>query len=155
MDWVAKLLGLDPSWHNSSGVGGGIIMVSTSPRIVCFCADTHSTLPQGSASEACLTVCIAARERALNLLSTDGSTPEIRSALVQKFIMYGTTQTHSLGAKAGLILGIPFRPLETRKEDDWALRGDTLAAALLEDEAKGLIPFILRQSFNVQIPDCC
>lgn len=39
MDWVAKLLGLDPSWHNSSGVGGGIIMVSVSPLHLSFCAD--------------------------------------------------------------------------------------------------------------------
>lgn len=28
MDWVAQLLGLDESFHNASGVGGGIIMVS-------------------------------------------------------------------------------------------------------------------------------
>ena len=62
------------------------------------------------------------------------------------FVLYGTTQTHSLGAKAGLILGIPFRALETRKEDDYALRGDTLSAALLEDQAKGLVPFILCKS---------
>lgn len=28
MDWVAKLFGLDESFHNASGLGGGIIMVS-------------------------------------------------------------------------------------------------------------------------------
>lgn len=27
MDWVAQLLGLDSSFHNASGVGGGVIMV--------------------------------------------------------------------------------------------------------------------------------
>lgn len=31
MDWVAKMLGLDPSFHNSSNVGGGILMVCSSP----------------------------------------------------------------------------------------------------------------------------
>lgn len=124
LDWTAKLLGLDPSWYNSTGVGGGIIM--------------------GSASESCLTVCIAARERALTRLSTPTTTPVERAAMMSRFVIYGSTQTHSLGAKAALILGIPFRALEARAEDDWALRGDTLAAALEEDEAKGLVPFILR-----------
>ena len=66
-----------------------------------------------------------------------------RTQKISKFIIYGTTQTHSLGAKAGLILGIPFRALVTSKADCWALKGDTLAQALEEDKAKGLIPFVL------------
>ena len=27
MDWAAQLLGLSPEFHNSSGVGGGVIQV--------------------------------------------------------------------------------------------------------------------------------
>lgn len=114
MDWVAKLLGLDSSFHHASGIGGGIIM--------------------GSASEACLTVCIAARERALRLLP---GTP------ADRLVIYGTTQTHSLGAKAALILGLSFRAIETIAEDKWALRGEELKRVLDEDKANGKVPFVL------------
>jgi aromatic-L-amino-acid decarboxylase len=31
MDWAAQLLGLSPAFLNSSGTGGGVIMVLTSP----------------------------------------------------------------------------------------------------------------------------
>lgn len=35
MDWVAKMLGLDASFHNASNAGGGIIMVGPpSPRVL-------------------------------------------------------------------------------------------------------------------------
>lgn len=41
MDWVAQLLGLDPSFHNKSNKGGGIIMASPSstqlhPVLICL-----------------------------------------------------------------------------------------------------------------------
>jgi hypothetical protein len=58
-------------------------------------------------------------------------------------VLYTTTQTHSLGAKAALILGVRCRALEVRAEDGWALRGETLAAALKEDAEQGLSSFIL------------
>lgn len=88
----------------------------------------------GSASEACLTVCIAARERALRLLP---GTP------ADRLVIYGTTQTHSLGAKAALILGLSFRAIETIAEDKWALRGEELKRVLDEDKANGKVPFVL------------
>ncbi|GAA5907237.1 uncharacterized protein JCM6883_006188 [Sporobolomyces salmoneus] len=114
MDWVAKLLGLDQSWWNESKTGGGIIM--------------------GNASEAALTVSIAARQRFLQLEpSTDTS----------KLVILGTTQTHSLGAKTARILGVGFVAIPTRAEDNWALRGDNLEAALTELENRGRKPFIL------------
>ncbi|KAM0792049.1 hypothetical protein ACM66B_004757 [Microbotryomycetes sp. NB124-2] len=114
MDWVAKMFGLDRSFHNASNVGGGIIM--------------------GSASESCLTVCIAARERVKRIL------PE---TLAEKLVIVGTTQTHSLGAKAALILGIEFVAIPTKAEDLWALRGKDLKRTLdgLKDE--GRVPFCL------------
>lgn len=130
MDWVAKMLGLDASFHNESNAGGGIIMV----RPFSLLPAPPNPIQQGSASEACLTVCIAARERALRILP--GTTAE-------KLVLYGTTQTHSLGAKAALILGLEFRAIETKAEDDWSLRGETLREALEEDKARGKVPFIL------------
>lgn len=58
-------------------------------------------------------------------------------------MIYGTTQTHSLGAKAALILGVEFRAIETKGEDKWALRGMRLGEALEEDRVRGKVPFIL------------
>ncbi|BGP22556.1 aromatic-L-amino-acid decarboxylase [Rhodotorula toruloides] len=113
-DWVAKLLGLDQSWCNEGMVGAGVI--------------------QGSASESVITVCIAARERFLRL---HPSTP------FSDMVILGTTQTHSLGAKAALILGFEFVAIETRAEDEWALKGEALEKALRELEEVGKKPFIL------------
>lgn len=58
-------------------------------------------------------------------------------------IVYVTSQTHSLGAKAALVLGVQVRTLEVTTEDDFGLRGATLAAALKEDIDMGLHPFVL------------
>lgn len=58
-------------------------------------------------------------------------------------VILGTTQTHSLGAKAALILGFEFVAIETRAEDEWALRGEALEKALRELEEKRKKPFIL------------
>lgn len=55
-------------------------------------------------------------------------------------------QTHSIGAKACLILGLAFRAIEVKAEDGYALRGEALRAAIEEDEAKGLVPFMLSES---------
>lgn len=55
----------------------------------------------------------------------------------EKLVIYGTTQTHSLGAKAALILGVEFRAIETKGEDKWALRGMRLGEALEEDRVRG------------------
>jgi len=51
--------------------------------------------------------------------------------------------THSLGAKAALILGLSFRALDVFKEENFALRGSVLQKALEEDHDAGLVPFIL------------
>lgn len=125
MDWVAQLLGLDSSFHNAPGIGGGVIM--------------------GSASEACLTACIAARERALRL---HPGTP------FEKMVIVGTTQTHSLGAKAALILGLTFEAVETKAEDMWALRGSALKETLDRLKGEEKLPFALRESAvaSVQSP---
>jgi aromatic-L-amino-acid decarboxylase len=65
----------------------------------------------------------------------------VREEYTPKLVMYGSTQTHSLGTKAGQILGMPFRALSVHADDGYALRGETLRAAVEEDLAKGLVPF--------------
>ncbi|KAG8927006.1 hypothetical protein FRC00_002394 [Tulasnella sp. 408] len=114
MDWAAKLFGLDEVFMASSLKGGGVI--------------------QPTASDSCLTAVAAARSRFSKLH------PETH---LQNLVIYGTTMTHSLGAKAALILGLSFRALEVSRNDAYSLRGETLEKALKEDRAAGKIPFIL------------
>ncbi|GAA6020111.1 hypothetical protein JCM11491_006401 [Sporobolomyces phaffii] len=125
MDWVAKLLGLNEGWMNEGGVGGGIIM--------------------GSASEAALTACIAARERYLRM---HPGTP------ASDLVIVGTNQTHSLGAKAALILGVEFIAIATKAEDDWALRGETLERELDTLAGRGKKPFVLLATIGSTSTGC-
>lgn len=63
----------------------------------------------------------------------------------ENLIIYTTTQTHSLGAKAGLVFGLKVREINVRLEDQLALRGQFLRTALEEDTRNGLHPFILSE----------
>ena len=67
---------------------------------------------------------------------------------IDSLIIYTTTQTHSLGAKAGLVLGLKCRALEVTFEDRFALRVDALQKALAEDQKAGKHPFIFSACFN-------
>ncbi|TFY55732.1 hypothetical protein EVJ58_g8061 [Rhodofomes roseus] len=50
---------------------------------------------------------------------------------------------HSLDVKASLVLGLQFRILNVKPEDEYALRGEMLRAALEEDVARGKHVFFL------------
>ncbi|KAG6846572.1 hypothetical protein H0H93_013130 [Arthromyces matolae] len=114
MDWACRLLGLSEDFLNASGLGGGVI--------------------QTTASESLLVAIIAARSLyRRNHLEVP----------VEKLVIYVTTQTHSLGVKAGLILDIPVRVLEVEADDEYSLRGETLRAALEEDTKNGLVPLVV------------
>ncbi|PAV17055.1 aromatic-L-amino-acid decarboxylase [Pyrrhoderma noxium] len=114
MDWSAKLFGLDEIFYNEKGIGGGVL--------------------QTTASDSALVALVAARS-----LYTR-THPDVD---LSKLIIYTTTQTHSFGKKAALILGLQDRALEVTAEDEFSLRGSTLRAALEEDKQAGLHPFIL------------
>ncbi|KAG6813747.1 hypothetical protein H0H92_007699 [Tricholoma furcatifolium] len=114
MDWACRLLGLSTDFLNSSGVGGGAL--------------------QSTASESALIAVVAARSK------YQREHPEIP---LTKLVIYTTTQTHSLGVKASLVLGLSVRVLEVKAEDNFSLRGETLRLALEEDEKLGMKPFIL------------
>lgn len=66
---------------------------------------------------------------------------------VEDMVIYTTTQTHSLGSKAGLVLGIQVRAIEVSHDDQLALRGEALRDALEKDIKIGLKPFILSNYF--------
>ena len=133
MDWGVRLLGLDDRFLTKSGVGGGVIQV----RLFSGHCHPYLTLEKTSASDAGLVACIAARTWYLQ---------KHPKAKHENLVVYGTTQTHSLGAKAALILGLQFRALEVRKEDRYALKGATLELALKEDHDAGREPFIISRS---------
>lgn len=64
-------------------------------------------------------------------------------AKLEDLVIYTSTQTHSLGVKAGLVLGLQVRAIDVKLEDEFSLHGDTLEAALKEDAKLGRRPFIL------------
>ncbi|KAF8070404.1 pyridoxal phosphate-dependent transferase [Lyophyllum atratum] len=114
MDWACRLLGLSPEFLNSSGIGGGAL--------------------QNTASDSALIAVVAARSR------YQRDYPEVK---MEDLVIYTTTQTHSLGLKAGLVLGLSVRVLQVKLEDQFSLRGETLRDAMEEDEKLGKKPFIL------------
>ena len=137
MDWAAKLFGLADHFLNSSQIGGGVLQVDS------LYFATHNIVSytffdaQTTASDSGLVAIVAARSR---------YSAQNPSAKLEDMIVYTTTQTHSLGAKAALVLGLECRALEVTEEDRFALRGDTLRKALEEDRRRGKHPFVLSES---------
>ncbi|ORX34523.1 putative aromatic-L-amino-acid decarboxylase [Kockovaella imperatae] len=139
LDWCANLFDLHPDFYIKSKRGGGVIITT--------------------ASEVVLTVAIAARERALRILSEkepdveegvktgrvpDSDTPmKIREKYGQRLVIYGSTHTHSLGAKAALLLGLQWKAVPVSAADNYSLRGDALRRVIEEDIANGLVPFFV------------
>ncbi len=72
---------------------------------------------------------------------------------LEDLVIYTTTQTHSLGTKAGLILGLDVRALEVKAEDEYALRGSTLQEALEADLARGKRPFVVREFRKLEVAE--
>ncbi|KAH6668578.1 pyridoxal phosphate-dependent transferase [Plectosphaerella plurivora] len=132
LDWLAKLLAL-PECFLSSTRGGGVI--------------------HGTASEAILTVMVAARDRfvqdALAARFPEGSAAteeekedelwRIRSRLVA----LGSAASHSSTKKAAQILGVRFLAVPVSRDDGYSMTGNGLAATLADCRAKGLHPFYL------------
>ena len=126
LDWLADLLAL-PECYLSNGEGGGVI--------------------QGSASEAIVTVMVAARERAIRDALTgmaEGEQKERKMAELRgKLVALGSNQSHSSTAKAALIAGVRYKSVPCRMEDDLAMTGVGLKATLEQCDRQGLIPFYL------------
>ena len=81
----------------------------------------------------------------------------------EDLVIYTTSQTHSLGAKAGVVLGLQVRVIDVAHDDQFALRGKSLRDALEEDARIGRKPFILGNasshkylfsSLNVLLTSC-
>ena len=125
LDWLARLLNL-PECYLSEGEGGGVI--------------------QGSASEATVTVMVAARERYLNAAckGLEGEEREEKKAKVRgRLVALASEQSHSSAAKAAIIAGVRYKSISTRMEDDLAMTGEELRATLEECKRENLEPFFL------------
>ncbi|KXL43030.1 hypothetical protein M433DRAFT_156288 [Acidomyces richmondensis BFW] len=128
LDWLAQILNL-PNTFLSKGEGGGVI--------------------QGSASEAIVTVMVAARERYITRQIeregiTDPDEVEDRSCEIRgKLVALGSEQAHSSTKKASNIAGTRFRSISTHSSNDYALSGPELRAKIIELEARGLHPYYL------------
>lgn len=126
LDWLAELLTL-PRCYLSEGEGGGVI--------------------QGSASEATVTVMVAARERAIRNAFRgleEGEEKEKKVGEMRaKLVALGSDQSHSNTAKAALIAGVRYKSVPCRMEDDLAMTGAGLQATLEQCDREGLIPFFI------------
>ena len=119
IDWAATLFGLDDVFHMKSGKGGGVI--------------------QATASDSALLACIAARIR------FQTAHPDVP---MEKLVLYISSQTHSLGVKTAVLLGLQCRTLPVLAQDDYSLRGSTFRVAYQEDRAAGLWPFCLSEHLD-------
>ncbi len=125
LDWLAKLLNL-PDSYLSTAHGGGVI--------------------QGSASEAIVTVMVAARDKYLRETTAHLSGLELEDAIAykrSKIVALGSEAAHSSTQKAAQIAGVRFRSIPVSKENDFALTGAALEEVLKECKAQGLEPFFL------------
>lgn len=84
----------------------------------------------------------AAQVREPSTVRANTSVAQWRAKLTSQLVVYGTTQTHSIAAKAALILGLEFRALHVAAPH-YSLDAATLSQALREDTQQGRIPFLL------------
>ncbi|PVD22245.1 hypothetical protein C0Q70_18053 [Pomacea canaliculata] len=121
MDWLGQMLQLpDTFLFSGPGKGGGVI--------------------QGTASEATLMCLLSART--LFFKKEQKKNPDYTlGQLVDKLVAYCSDQAHSSVERAGLIGAVRMRKLET--DEKGSLRGPALQEAILEDKAKGFIPFFV------------
>lgn len=133
LDWLAKILGL-PKGFMSTNEGGGVI--------------------QGSASEAIVTVMVAARERFVRRQLereniTDPEEAEDRACEIRsRLVAVGSEQAHSSTKKASIIAGTRYRSIASSRENAYALTGQELRLKLEELTAKGLQPYYLTVSIG-------
>ena len=125
LDWLATLLNL-PACYLSAGEGGGVI--------------------HGTASEAILTVMVAARERYLDnkCAGLTGEEKATKKAIIRgRLVALGSDQSHSCTEKAALIAGVHYKSIPCNLQDDLSLRGSNLRKSLEECAQAGLEPFYL------------
>jgi aromatic-L-amino-acid/L-tryptophan decarboxylase len=134
MDWMAKAMALPDCFLSKSANGGGGVI-------------------QGSASEAIVTVMVAAREKYLRekcdkealkegSKERDDRVAELRGRLVA----LSSDQAHSSTQKGALIAGTRYKSIAADYGDELALTGERLRRVLEDCEREGLEPYFLTTS---------
>ncbi|KAL8834597.1 MAG: hypothetical protein Q9176_007416, partial [Flavoplaca citrina] len=136
LDWLCNLLHLPASYLSTSATGGGGVI-------------------QGSASEAIVTVMIAAREQFLrrrccpqakDLLARTASEVEAENEqwrLRTRLVALGSEMSHSSTQKAAMIAGVHYKSIPVDAADEFALTGSGLTEALQNLTRRGWEPFYL------------
>ncbi|KAJ2896669.1 hypothetical protein MKZ38_005321 [Zalerion maritima] len=131
LDWLAKSLGLPERYLSTGKTGGGGVI-------------------HGTASEAIVTVLVAARDKYLREstahLEGGGKEEEREDEMMRKrsrLVALASGATHSSAKKAALIAGVRFHPIPVGAETGWALTGRAVGDAIEELRARGLEPFFL------------
>ncbi|XP_050505961.1 tyrosine decarboxylase-like isoform X2 [Diabrotica virgifera virgifera] len=123
LDWFGKAIGLPDDFITSAknSKGGGAF--------------------ETSASECVLVCMLAARNQAIQYLKRDSPNSIHDSEFLPKLICYASKDAHSCVEKAAKILLVKIRTLDP--DENGSLRGETVRAAMEEDIAKGLFPFLV------------
>jgi aromatic-L-amino-acid/L-tryptophan decarboxylase len=131
MDWLAQALSLPSCFLSGGPTGGGGVI-------------------HGAASEALLTVMVAARDRYLAevMAHVDADMDEEQREdelwrRRSKLVALGSAGSHSSSLKAAKILGVRYMAVPVSEESGWAMTGEAVAGVLAKLEAKGLEPFYL------------
>lgn len=128
MDWLGKAIAL-PECYLSTGSthGGGVI--------------------HGNASEAILTVMVAARDKYLAAVTAHFPEGEEKEeALWQhrsRLVALGSSGAHSSTKKSAQVLGVRFAAVPASEEYGFSMTGEALAATLVDLRARGLEPFYI------------
>ncbi|CAG9834131.1 unnamed protein product [Diabrotica balteata] len=124
LDWFGKAIGLPDDFITSSSKdskGGGVL--------------------ETCASECVLVCMLAARNQAIQYLKKDNPNSSHDSEFLPKLICYCSKEAHSCVEKAAKMLLVKIRILDP--DENGSLRGETVRAAMEEDKAKGLFPFLV------------
>ncbi|KAK1968149.1 hypothetical protein LY78DRAFT_655602 [Colletotrichum sublineola] len=129
LDWLARLLALPECYLSTAPTRGGGVL-------------------HGTASEAILTVMVAARDKFLrdataHLPADSDEKEEETWRLRSKLVALGSEAAHSSTKKAAQILGVRFATVPAPAEAGYAMSGVALASAIDALRAKGLEPFYL------------
>lgn len=128
LDWLADMLGLPSHFKFSEpGHGGGVI--------------------HGTASEATLVALLVARSRALTELrkgapvADPNNNNDGAAGAMERLVGYCSDLAHSSVERAGLLGGVKIAAVQS--DDDCRLRGSILRQQILDDKAKGMVPFFV------------
>jgi tyrosine decarboxylase len=104
----------------------------------------------GTASECVLISMLSARRLAIQRFKKSNG-PEEDGTILNKLVAYSSKLSHSCVEKAAMISLVKIKLLEV--DENYSLRGDTLAKAINDDLSQGLIPFYVCGTLGTT--SCC